>query len=204
MNKYPEYIEIGSKKYKINTDFRLALRCDEIYRDESIGNTEKNMAIIYILLGSEALSDRINYDKILDLLAKYLTCNKDINNVIEKEPSMNYKQDEGYIKASFMSDYGIDLDAIDMHWWQFYDLLQGLTDNSVLSRVRTIREEPLSDKKGKELQKWIDAKKSVELKKEKTQKEKELDKYWEDQLKRKCVPKWNILLKWKKLFDSVD
>ena len=185
MNKYPEYIEIGSKKYKINTDFRLALRCDEIYRDESIGNTEKNMAIIYILLGSEALSDRINYDKILDLLAKYLTCNKDINNVIEKEPSMNYKQDEGYIKASFMSDYGIDLDAIDMHWWQFYDLLQGLTDNSVLSRVRTIREEPLSDKKGKELQKWIDAKKSVELKKEKTQKEKELDKYWEDQLKRK-------------------
>ena len=185
MNKYPEYIEVDLKKYKINTDFRLALKCDEIYRDESISDTEKNMAIIYILLGSEALADRKNYDKILKLLAKYLACNKDIDNTMEKEPSMNYKQDGGYIKASFMSDYGIDLDVDDMHWWKFFDLLQGLTDNSVLNRVRAIREESLSGKKGKELQKWIDAKKSVELKREKTQKEKELDKYWEEQLKRK-------------------
>ena len=72
-----------------------------------------------------------------------------------------------------------------MHWWQFYDLLQGLTENSVLNRVRTIREEPLNNKKGKERQKWIDAKKQVELKREKTIEEKKLDKYWEEQLRKR-------------------
>jgi len=55
MNKYPEYIEVAGKKYKINTDFRLALKCDDIFRDETIGNYEKFLAIIYILLGKEGL-----------------------------------------------------------------------------------------------------------------------------------------------------
>lgn len=30
----PEYVKIEEKKYKINTDFRYALRCDEIYRSD--------------------------------------------------------------------------------------------------------------------------------------------------------------------------
>ena len=143
MNRYPEYIEVNNTRYKLNTDFRLALRCDEIFRDDSIGNYEKTLAIIYILLG-----------------------------------------EKGYIKASFMSDYKIDIDKIEMHWWQFYDLLQGLTDNSVLNRVRSIREESLSGKKGKERSKWEELKKQVELKREKTSYEKELDKFWEEQFKR--------------------
>lgn len=186
MNRYPEFIEVDLKKYKINTDFRIAIRCDEISRDDSIGEYEKCLAIIYLLLGEEALNDYDNHAKFLKLLIKYLRCGKEINdNIQEKEPSMNYKQDIGYIKASFMSDYKIDLDKIEMHWWQFYDLLQGLTENSVLNRVRTIREEPLNDKKGKERQKWIDAKKQVELKREKNQKEKELDKYWEEQIRKR-------------------
>ena len=186
MKKYPEYIEVDSKKYKINTDFRIALKCDEVYRDETIGNYQKNLAIIYLLTGDEGLKAREHHEKILKLLIKYLLRAKDVNDInTDKEPSMNYKQDEGYIKASFMSDYNIDLDKIEMHYWQFFDLLQGLTENSILNRVRMIREEDLSGKKGKERQRWEEAKKQVALKKEKTLKEKELDKYWEEQLMKK-------------------
>lgn len=185
MNRYPEYIQIKDKKYKINVDFRIALKCDEIYRDETIGGYEKTLAIIYLLLGDEGLKDKENHEKMTELLVKYLLCGKkdtELND--EAEPSMNFKQDTGYIKASFMSDYQIDLGKINMHWWQFFDLLQGLTENSVLNRVRAIREEPLSDKKGKDREKWEKAKKQVELKKEKTQKEKELDDYWEKQFRK--------------------
>lgn len=184
MNSYPEYIEVKGKQYKINTDFRIALKCDEVSRDESIGKYEKSLAIIYMLLGDEGLEDRDNHCEILNLLQKYLRCGKEIRDV-DKEPSMDFKQDTGYIKASFMSDYKIDINSIELHWWLFCDLLQGLTEDSVLSRVRMIREEPLSGKKGKELEKWIEAKNQVELKYPKTQKEKELDKYWENQMKRK-------------------
>ncbi|MCI8670954.1 MAG: hypothetical protein HFI36_02815 [Bacilli bacterium] len=184
MNKYPEYIEVASKKYKINTDFRLALKCDGIFRDETIGDYEKMLAIIYILLGDSALKDTNNHEKIFKLLIKYLRRGKNFDDSDnEEEPSMDFKQDQGYIKASFMSDYNIDLDKTNLSWWGFYDLLEGLTDNSVLNRVRAIREEPLNDKKGKERARWEKLKKQVELKREKTAKEKELDDYWEKQMK---------------------
>ena len=185
MNSYPEYIEIYNKRYKINTDFRIALKCDEIYRDDTICDYEKTLAIIYLLLGDEGLKDTFNHEKMCELLVKYLLCGKtaeDLND--DSDPSMSFKQDTGYIKASFMSDYQIDLDNTNLHYWAFYDYLQGLTDDSVLNRVRMIREEPLSGKKGKEREKWEKAKKQVELKKEKTQREKELDAYWESQFKK--------------------
>jgi len=182
MNRYPEFLEIDGKQYKINTDFRLALKCDEIFRNETIGDYEKTLAIIYILLGEKALSDHENHDAMIKLLTKYLLCGKEAEELSnDKEPSMSFKQDTGYIKASFMSDYKIDLDKTELHWWQFFDLLQGLTENSVLNRVRAIREESLSDKKGKERQKWEEAKKQVALKCEKTQKEKEMDEWWKSQ-----------------------
>lgn len=186
MNKYPEFIEVNNKKYKINTDFRLALKCDEIFRDDSICDYEKTLAIIYILLGEEALKDFENQEKIVKLLTKYLMCGRALEDIDDsEEPSMDFKQDMGRIKTSFMSDYDIDLDKAGMHWWKFHDALEGLTDNSILSRVRAIREEPLSDKKGKERQKWEKQKKQVELKKEKTSREKDLDKYWEEQTKKR-------------------
>ena len=189
MNKYPEYIEIGTKKYKINTSFWAALRCEEIFRDDSICDYEKTFAIIYILLGEDAMMDFENQEKIVKILTKYLLCGKkteDIENSND-EPSMDFKQDMGRIKTSFMSDYQIDLDKTDMHWWKFHDALEGLTDDSVLSRIRMIREEPLSNKKGKEREKWEKAKKQVALKYDrlKTEREKELDKYWEEILKKK-------------------
>lgn len=185
MNKYPEYIEVAGKKHKINTSFWIALRCDEIFRDKSICDYEKTIAIIYLLLGEEAVNDLEHQEKIVKLLTKYLLCGKNHDDVedIDEDPSMDFKQDMGKIKTSFMSDYGLDLDSTDMHWWKFHDALEGLTDDSVLSRVRMIREEPLSNKKGKEREKWEKAKKQVALKHEKTEKELELDKYWEEQLK---------------------
>lgn len=186
MKHYPNFIKIGDKKYKINTDFRLALKCDEIARSGDIGEYEKTLAIIYILLGDDGLEDSENHIEMIKLLVKYLQCGKQVDEInFDKEPSMDFEQDTGFIKASFMSDYQIDLDKVEMHWWAFYDLLQGLTENSVLNRVRSIREEPLTDKKGKELRKWQEMKKAVELKKKKTQKEIELDKFWEEQFERK-------------------
>ena len=126
-----------------------------------------------------------NQEKILKLLVKYLKCGKEYEQEENKQPSMSFTQDEGYIKASFMSDYHIDLDKDTLHWWEFYDDLVGLTDNCILNRVRRVREEPLKGKKGEELHRWQEAKKAVALKVEKTKREKELDEYWEHLLNQK-------------------
>ena len=186
MKKYPRFIEVNGKQYAINTDFRIALECEKIARDISIGEYEKMCAIVYKLFGEEALEDHSLIFDFFDLAIKYLKCGKEIDTTEkdDKEPSLDFEQDEGYIKASFMSDYRIDLDEVNLHFWQFYDLMQGLTQESVLNRVRSIREEPLTNKKGKDLEEWRKRKKAVALKHIKTSYELEMDKKWEEQMKK--------------------
>lgn len=188
MKHYPNFIEVNGKKYNINTDFRIALECDEISKREDIGDYEVMLAIIYKLFGEEALNDCKNglIGEFFYLAVKYLKCGDTNSNIRTKEiePSMDFEQDQGYIKASFMHDYHINLDKENIHWWQFYDLFLGLSDECVINRVRNIREEPLSGKKGKELEKLVKMKEQVALKHKKTEREKELDKIWEMQMRK--------------------
>lgn len=185
MNNYPEYVKINEKKYKINTDFRIAIKCNDIISDENIGDNERGLAIIYLLFGDEGLDDKENHNKLLELALRYLTMNQDVDyNNVNKDTKidMDFIQDMDYIEASFMSDYHIDLSNRKMHFWKFMNLLNGLSASEfgnccVLNRVRNLRNLDLSkikdDKERKELAK---AKKQVELKKkEKQLTEKELN-----------------------------
>ena len=52
---YPKYVKIGEKKYKINTDFRVAIECNNIIQDKNIGDTERGLAIIYKLFGEKVV-----------------------------------------------------------------------------------------------------------------------------------------------------
>ena len=174
---YPKYVKIGEKKYKINTDFRVAIECQEIALDDSIGDFERALAIIYKLFGDDGLDDSNNYEKLLELAQKYLSCGKKVDNKTNEEPDMDFIQDMPYIKASFRSDYNINLDDEEMHWWEFYDLMNGLSNSEmgnccVLNRIRNLRTFDTKDiKDPKELAKINEAKKQVALKKREVKKE---------------------------------
>lgn len=174
---YPKYVKIGKKKYKINTDFRVAIECQEIAFDDSIGDFERALAIIYKLFGEDGLDDSNNYEKLLELAQKYLSCGKEIDSKTNEEPDMDFIQDMPYIKASFRSDYNINLDVEKMHWWEFYDLINGLSNSEmgnccVLNRIRNLRTFDTKDiKDQKELAKINEAKKQVALKKREVKKE---------------------------------
>lgn len=170
---YPEYIEVNGKRYKINTDFRIAIECDEIARDNEISDYERALAIIFLLFGNEALKDMNNHKEMLRLAKIFLCCGKEIENSNNgDEPDMNFKQDMDYIEASFMSDYGIDLPTTKIHWWKFYNLINGLSNSElgnccVLNRIRNLRNfdvKKISDYKEKE--KIKKAQKQVALKKQ--------------------------------------
>lgn len=178
--KYPEYAEVNGKKYKINTNFRTAIECQEIAYNESIGEYERALAIIYKIFGEEGLNDFKNQEKLMDMALKFLSCGKNIQESNE-EPDMDFVQDMDYIEASFMSDYNIDLTCTDMHWWKFFNLMNGLSNSElgdccVLNRIRNLRNFDTKDiKDPKELEKIKRAKKQVELKK-RTLPKKELSK----------------------------
>lgn len=168
---YPEYVKIDDKKYKINTDFRIAIQCQDIATDETISDYERALAIVYKLFGDEGINTPQHYEKLLELAIKYLSCGKEVDMKGNEEPDMDFTQDMDYIEASFMSDYNIDLTNIEMHWWKFYNLINGLSNSEmgnccVLNRVRNLRTYDTKDiKDPKELEKIKKAKQQVALKK---------------------------------------
>ena len=182
---YPEYAEVNGKKYKINTDFRVAIKCNNISMQD-IDIIEKTMAIIYLLYGEQALNDVQNYEELVKKAIYFLHCGDEkVDNeaAANKEPDMDFIQDMPYIEASFMSDYGIALESTKMHWWKFYRLISSLSNSElgnccILNRIRNLRTMDLNDvKDAKQKRKLKEAKKLFALKKpvkEKTYSQEEL------------------------------
>ena len=172
---YPQYVEVFGKRYKINTDFKVAIECNRIAEDETIGDLERALAIIYKLYGEEGLNIPDHYEKLLEMAQKYLLCGKEYDVENNEKPDMDFIEDYSYITTSFMSDYHIDLENCNMHWWKFMDLMNGLSNNElgnccILNRIRNLRNFDLKDiKDAKEKQKIIKAKEQVALKKSKKQ-----------------------------------
>jgi hypothetical protein len=158
---YPEYAEVAGKRYKINTDYRVALRCFEVIEDDSICDEERALAVIFLLFG-EVPTD--NLEDFLRIAGDYLRCGEKEETQASSEKDMDFFADEKYIVASFMSDYQIDLSRTDMHFWQYIQLIQGFTERSVMSRVREIRNYDLEELKDpKARAKMVKAKKAVAL-----------------------------------------
>ena len=166
---YPKYAQVDDRIYEINTDFRVAIKCNEVATDETISDYERGLAIIYLLFGEKGLKSN---DKaiLLDKAKYYLSCGQEIEPTDEK-PDMDYIEDYPYIKTSFRSDYGIKLDDEKIHWWEFNELMNGLSNSElgdccVLNRIRNLRNYDTKDiKDHKERARIERAKQQVALKK---------------------------------------
>ena len=171
----PEYVKIGNKKYKINTDFRVALECNNIAQDENIDINEKSLAIICKLFGDDGLDNPQDWEELMRLGFKFLTLNKNVDDVDQStEVDMDFEQDRAYIRSSFIQDYNYNpYDKDYLHWWDFYNDLNNLSNNEfgnccILNRVRNLRTLDLSKIKDfKERERLAKAKEAVSLKKNK-------------------------------------
>lgn len=141
---YPEYAQIGDCTYPINTDYRVAKECYRIINDATISDQERTLAVIYKLFGFVPSE---NLEAFLEKSLIFLTCGrqKESEEESEEAPDFDVNYDEGFIEASFQSCYGIDLSRVNLHWWRFNDLIQGLDKNCILSRVREIRNYDLNE-----------------------------------------------------------
>ena len=172
MIRNPKYVEANGRQYKINTNFKYAMECDRIAKDETIGDFERALAIIYTLFGDKGLEHQDDYEKLLKMALKYLSCGKEVVN--NDKPDMDFIQDYNLIWTSMYSDYnGLDIDKVDIHWWKFVDMMDGLSNSElgnccVLNRIRNLRNFDVSQIKDlNERSKIIKAKKQVELKRNK-------------------------------------
>ena len=145
---YPKYAQVEDRLYEINTDFRVAIKCNEVAQDKSIGDYERGLAIIFLLFGEKGLKSN-DKQELLEKAKKYLLCGNEPIESNEK-PDMDYVEDYPLIKTSFRSDYGIKLDEEKIHWWEFNELMNGLSNSElgnccILNRIRNLRNYDLKE-----------------------------------------------------------
>jgi len=148
----PEYVKVDNILYKINTDFRIALECDEIARNKNIGDYERALAIIYKLFGEKGLNCE-NQNKLFELGLKYISLGNDKKS-FKSHPDDKFKLDftksKGIIRSSFKFDYNYDPYELEyLHWYDFYNDLENLSTSEfgtccILNRVISILNEDVS------------------------------------------------------------
>ena len=169
----PQYVKVDNKLYKINTDFRIALECNNIAEDKTIGEYERALAIIYKLFGEDGL-DCENQNKLLELGMKYLLLGndkKELKNENKEKYELDFNKCIGLIKASFKFDYKYDPYELEyLHWYDFYNDLASLSTSEfgnccILNRITSIlNQEPKEIKDNKQRQKLIEAQKLLQQK----------------------------------------
>lgn len=168
----PQYVKIKDKKYKINTDFRVAIKCDEVAKDTKIDDTERALALIYLLFGEDGLNSHEDWQKLIRLGQKYLLLGKETKSLKTEndKPDFDYEKDKAYIRTSFIQDYGYNpYEKEYLHWWDFWNDLNGLSNSEfgnccILNRVRNLRTYDVTKIKDlKERSKMIESQRMVAL-----------------------------------------
>lgn len=161
---YPTKMEANGRIYPINTDYKVALACFKALEDTEINDIERFYAIETLLLGDNVLEED---EAILKPKIELYLRHGEAENTNIQEIDMDYLQDEVVSRVSIRQCYHISLNEIPyMHWYEYNELLSGLTNESILNRIRELRSYDVSKiEDAKEKRKLIEAKKQVALKK---------------------------------------
>ena len=179
---YPHYVRIRGKKIAIKTGYKNALKCFDVINDDSIGDYERALAVVFLLYGyipdDELINDYLEKAKV------FLQCGESKEKQDSKDADMDFNSDRKYINASFFSDYNIDLEqSPNMHFWQYCELIQGLTDKCILSRVRYIRNCDVNDYAEKDRAAIQKAKSELALPRKLTKEQKEAEELFDARLR---------------------
>lgn len=148
---YPTKMEVNGITYNIDTSYKTALACFKAINDNSLKEIERALTVVSLLLGTDVpLEDTM---EALDKCGIYLRCGREQNQDIS-EIDMDYFQDEIPIKTSIRQCYHEKL-TDDMHWWEYNELIEGLTEETLLSKIREIRNYDLSKEKDFKLKRKI-------------------------------------------------
>ena len=186
LDSLPRDVSIGGLNIPINSDFRTGILFSLLMEDSEVIDSEK--IFLAIDLYFEDLPKDLNMKEIIDVIIWFYRCDKPINNEILSDkdnednsslrnPILSYEYDADYIYSAFLSQYNIDLQDVEyMHWWKFKALLQGLSEEHLISKIMGYRAMIIdSDMSQKEKAFYREKKRIFALPDMRTDEEKEAD-----------------------------
>lgn len=142
-------ITIGGIKVPVDPDFRIM--CEYGAAAES-KDTEalRSIAERFYFAGlPHGVDGKMAADGMAEFYADGIAPDRDREDKkpSHKEPKkcFDFEEDEAYFYAAFLSEYGIDLEKVKLHWFTFCALFRGLPDECKLKRIIGIRAEELGD-----------------------------------------------------------
>lgn len=142
----PEYLSIHGKNYRINSDFRIGIKAEEILLDTDMSPNLKAHSVIKLYFEGDIPPIQYAEETINKIIWFYTGKEYISKNSSAKQATVRYysfTHDSDYIVAAFLQQYGIDLTAVKhLHWWKFRAMFNSLSDTTEfikIVRYRAIR-----------------------------------------------------------------
>ena len=148
-------VVFNGKVYRLDLAFDTVIQYLKLSTDDELSKIEKVECAVDLFLDDQDLPDDQDfYELVLKAVNEEITSDPYGNNIASDNPFglapvkyFDYEQDAEAIFASFMSEYHINLleQRGKMHWREFKALFNGLSENSYMQRIISIRQRDLSD-----------------------------------------------------------
>lgn len=150
-DRLPDKVNVDGEICYLKTDFRIWIFFETILADGSLDQEQKLAVLLPLCLKKLPSS----LDKAVKACLKFYRGNekKFSDEQISSKPLYSFLHDAEFIFAAFMSQYGIDLTAANMHWYKFRALFKGLSPDNKISEIMQIRSINLSEIKDPEVRK---------------------------------------------------
>lgn len=142
VDELPQSVEIEGKRYEIRWDFRISVLYELLMDDVSVPLEDKfpmalNLYFPAIPEDMESAMEAIQWFYNGGQEESKRKHNGRKAGKAQRIYSFHY--DAPYIYAAFMSQYGIDLNSVTLHWWKFIALFQALDGKNQFSKIMGYR-----------------------------------------------------------------
>lgn len=151
LDDLPEAIEVNGVEYAVNSDFRTGLACILDMESSELTDEEKCILLLRRIYGDVIPED---VEVALKLAVKFLDGGKEPpeeeNPFADNKRLYSFEKDSALIYAAFRQTHGIDLQKVDLHWWQFLALFQDLGADTAFCNMINLRRRVNSGEASKE------------------------------------------------------
>ena len=158
LDKLPQITPNG---YNIKTSFKQGIKFELLMQDRELSKEEQvelALSLFYFKNDLKKIKTSKDIEKRIEDILWFYKCGKEEKTSLKKGKNKqkqiySYEFDDNKIYSAFIQQYSIDLQKVDLHWWQFKSLFESLTEETQIVQIMGYRAMELSKIKDKDMKK---------------------------------------------------